>query len=38
VKTGLFLGLGPIEITVKVADIEKTAEGNQFFVLSIMKD
>jgi len=34
VKTGLFLGLGSIEITVKVADIEKTAEGNQFFIFS----
>jgi len=37
VGTGLFFGLGPIAITAKVADVEKTAEGTQFFILTMTK-
>jgi hypothetical protein len=37
VGTGLFFGLGPISITAKVADEEKTAEGTQFIIFSIVK-
>jgi len=37
VKTGLFFGLGPIAITVKVAVIEKVAEGTQFFIFTVVK-
>jgi hypothetical protein len=28
----MFFGLGPITITAKVADEEKTAEGTQFII------
>jgi hypothetical protein len=37
VGTGLFFGLGPIAITVKVADYEKTAKGIQFIIFSRVK-
>ncbi len=37
VGTGIFLGLGPITITAKVADKEKTAEGTYLFIFSIIK-
>jgi len=37
VGTGMFFGLGPIAITVKVADYERTAEGTQFIIFSIVK-
>ncbi len=37
IKTGLFFGLGPIVITVKVADVEKIAEGNQILIFSIVR-
>jgi len=37
VSTGLLFGLGPIAITAKVADEEKTAEGMQFIIFSIVK-
>jgi len=37
VGTGLFFGLGLISITEKVADEEKTAEGTQIIIFSIVK-
>jgi hypothetical protein len=37
VGTGLLFGLGPIAITVKVADYERTAKGTQFIIFSIVK-
>lgn len=37
VGTGLFFGLGPIAITVKVADYERTAKGIQFIIFSMVK-
>jgi len=37
VGTGLFFGLGPIAITAKVADEEKTATGIQFIIFSMVK-
>lgn len=37
VSTGSFLGLGPIAITAKVADEEKTTEGIQVIILSMVK-
>jgi len=37
VGTGIFFGLGPITITAKVTDEEKTAEGTQFIILSMVK-
>jgi len=37
VGTGLFFGLGPITITAKVADEEKTAEGTYLFIFSMVK-
>jgi hypothetical protein len=37
VGTGLFFGLGLISITAKVADEEKTAEGIQIIIFSIVK-
>jgi len=37
VGTGILFGLGPITITVKVADEEKTAEGTQFIIFSKVK-
>jgi hypothetical protein len=38
IRTGLFFGFGPIIFTARVADIEKTAEGTQFFIFSIVGD
>ncbi len=38
VKTGVFFGFGPILITARVAALEKTAAGNQFFIFSMVKD
>jgi hypothetical protein len=37
VSTGSFLGLGPIAITAKVADKEKTTEGIQVIIFSMVK-
>ena len=37
VWTGMFFGFGAISITVKVADEEKTTEGTQFFILTMIK-
>ena len=37
VGTGLFFGLGPIIITAKVADEEKTATGTQIIIFSMVK-
>ena len=34
VRTGLFFGFGPITISVKVADVEETAEGTQFIIFT----
>jgi hypothetical protein len=36
VQTGLLLGLGPITITVKIADEEQTAEGTQLLIFSMV--
>jgi hypothetical protein len=38
VKTGVFLGLGPIVITARVGAIEKTASGTQFIIFSMVND
>ena len=38
VKTGIFIGLGPISITVKVSDEEQTAIGFQFIIFSILQE
>jgi hypothetical protein len=37
VGTGMFLGFGPISITVKVADEEQTATGTQLLIFSLVK-
>ena len=37
VGTGMFFGLGPITISAKVADEEKTATGTQFIIFSMVK-
>jgi hypothetical protein len=37
VGTGIFFGLGPIKITVRVGSEEKTAAGTQFLMLSLVK-
>ncbi len=38
VKTGMFLGFGPIMITARVEALEKTAEGKQIIIFSMVKD
>ncbi len=37
IRTGLFIGFGPIIFTVRVADLEKTIEVVQFLIFSIIK-
>jgi len=37
VGTGMFFGFGPLTITAKVADEEKTAEGTQIIIFSMVK-
>ena len=37
VKTGMLFGFGPITITIKVADNEKTTKGMQLIVFSMVK-
>ena len=37
VGTGMFFGLGGIQVTAMVGDVTKTAEGTQLLVLSIVK-
>jgi hypothetical protein len=37
VGTGMFFGLGGIQVTVMVGDATKTAEGTQVLILSILK-
>jgi len=37
IGTGRFFGCGPITIIVKIANVEKSAEGIQFFIFSIVK-
>jgi hypothetical protein len=38
VGTGLFLGLGSIDINVKVNDVEETASGQQIIIFSFVKN
>lgn len=37
-KTGMFLGLGPISITARVGALEKTAQGKQVIIFSMLDD
>ena len=37
VKSGMFLGFGPIEIAVWVADVVQVTSGNQFIVFTTVK-
>jgi len=37
VSTGMLLGLGAINISARVAGIEKTAKGTQFIIFSMVK-
>jgi hypothetical protein len=37
VKTGLFLGFGPIKVTVNAGDGEETVKGRHFILFSIMR-
>jgi hypothetical protein len=37
-KTGMFLGLGPISITARVGRSEKTAHGKQVIIVSMLND
>jgi len=36
VRTGLFLGFGPIKIIAKVINVEKIVNGIQFFIFSFI--
>lgn len=38
VKTGIFLGIGPIVITARVGAVEKTGSGKQIIVFSMVND
>jgi len=37
-KTGMFLGLGPISITARVGALEKTAQGKQIIIFSMLDE